>query len=252
MNQQDQNLLKTMNIDSDLIVINQNMPLQQSSFEYHGNRIDWYNFPERGVGKSRNMALSYASGDIILFSDDDVQYRCGYKEKIIYEFEKNTDADMIIFNVLSNSKERPEYIIKKNYRVHLFNSLRYGTFRIAIRLERLRKERIYFSQLFGGGSRYGSGEDSLFIVDCLKRGMHIYASPVVIGEVSHEISTWFDGYSEKYFYDKGALYCGISKYFAPLFCLRYCLRYIDTTKKLSFPRAYRCMLNGIDDYKRRK
>ena len=82
-------------------------------------------------------------------------------------------------------------------------------------------------KLFGGGAKYSNGEDSLFIHDCLKKGLKIYAVPVIIG---HEMereggSTWFSGYNEKFFYDRGVLYHYLYGIMQKPFALRFILRH---------------------------
>ncbi len=221
------------------------------AFEYRGNQIEWFCFPETGIGKSRNNALLRASKEICLFADDDVIYCDNYSDVIEKEFAKHTDADLIIFNVISMNPKRQGYQIRRHQRIHFYNCLRYGTFRIAIRREAIQKERLFFSLLFGGGSHYGSGEDSLFLMDCIKRGLHIYASPEVIGTVSHTHSTWFSGYTDKYFFDKGALFCSMSNRFSKLLCLQFCLRHMDMMNTITCKKAYQYMLAGIQDYRKR-
>lgn len=251
MNQSDYGLLEKMNIHSNALVINQNRPLGQDFFDFHGNYIGWYSTPEKGIGKSRNTALLHASDDICLFADDDVVYHANYKSLILDEFNRLPQADMIIFNVGSTNPERPEYVIRQLRKVHFYNCLRYGTFRIAVRMDSIRKNRIFFSLLFGGGSKYGSGEDSLFIIDCIRNGLKIYGSPIEIGKVTHAESTWFRGYTEKYFHDKGALFCAISRVFSIPLCLQYCLRHRQTLTDLTFLQAFRFMLDGIHEYNER-
>ena len=60
--------------------------------------------------------------------------------------------------------------------------------------------------MFGPGGIYSHGEDTLFIVDSLKKGLKVYGVNVLIGSASNSSSTWFNGYDEKYFFDKGALF----------------------------------------------
>ena len=63
---------------------------------------------------------------------------------------------------------------------------------------------IRFSEDFGGGCLYGAGEDSLFLLDCLRSGLRVCGSAVVLGRCAKDASSWFEGYNEKYYYDKGA------------------------------------------------
>lgn len=244
-------LLKKMNIASNAVVINQTHNLATRNFGYNGHLIKWYDFPDRGIGLSRNEALLHADHSICLFADDDVVYHTDYAKVVEQTFQSHPEADIVIFNLRSTNPSRPEYVISSWKRIHFFNCLRYGTFRIAVRRESLLKHRIYFTQLFGGCSIYGSGEDSLFLIDCIRSHLSVYASPLEIGTVKHTSSTWFQGYDKKYFYDKGALFCAISPVFAKLLCLQYCFRHRETQTIFSFYEAFHYMCQGIDAYKKR-
>ena len=90
-------------------------------------------------------------------------------------------------------------------RIRTFNSLNYGAARIAVKHSSIQKSRICFSHLFGGGAAYSSGEDSLIIRDMIRNKFKIYAIPETIATVDQSTSTWFSGYHEKFFFDKGAL-----------------------------------------------
>lgn len=249
MHQNDHSLLNKMNIQSDVIVGNQCDRNEIEEFGYNGHKVKYLSFTERGVGLNRNNALMRATADICLFADDDVTYIDNYKEIILKEFMRNPRADVIVFNVPSTNPKRKGYTIRKNKRLRIFNALRYGTYRIAIRTESIRKANISFSLLFGGGARYSAGEDSLFITDCFKKSLRVYASSKVIGSVTHEESTWFKGYNDKYFKDKGTLFAVISKLWAPLLCLQYAVRKgkIFRQDKPWFD-AFRLMLSGMREF----
>lgn len=227
MHQTDYSLLPRMNIQSDAIVVNQCDRNEFEELNYQGHTIRWLSFRERGVGLSRNNALMRATADICLLADDDVTYCDGYAELVLDTFRENPKADVIVFNVPSTHPRRKEYIIPRKTRVRFHNGLRYATFRIAIRTESIRKANIHFTLIFGGGTRYsgGGGDDSLFLVDCLKQGLKIYAVPIEIGTVSHSESTWLDGNRDKYLHDKGALFAAISKAWSPLLSLQFVIRH---------------------------
>lgn len=207
MHQVDYSLLRRMNIQSDAIIINQCDRNKVQEFKHNGNDIKFMSFNERGVGLSRNSALMRAGADICLMADDDMVYVEGYRDIVLSAFKDNPDSDMIMFNVPINQQDGETKVkVKKNGRVRLYNALRYGTVNIAFKREAIFRKNIQFSLLFGGGSRYGSGEDSLFIRDALKKGLRIYSSTKVIAEIEENESTWFTGYNEKYFFDRGALF----------------------------------------------
>lgn len=245
MHQTDHNLIKKMNIQSDAIIVNQCDKNEFESFDYKGNLIQFLSLSERGVGLSRNNALMRATGDICIFADDDVVYLDDYNKIILEEFNKNPLADIIIFNVPSTNPERPMHISKKNTRVRWFNCLKYGAVRIAVRTEKLKVANIYFSLLFGGGAKYSAGEDSLFIAECIKKKLKIYTSTSIIGYVSQEESSWFEGYTDKYFIDKGVFYSCLSKKYSKILCLQFILRHYKLfINEKSLVKAYNLMIKG--------
>lgn len=206
MHQTDHSLLEKMNIQSDAIVVNQCDHDCIERFTFRGHNILWMSMNERGVGLSRNNALMRATGDILLFADDDVVYKDNYVETVLKCFESHPKTDLIVFNLKSQNPERPEVIVENEYKLHWYNSLKFGACRIAIRQDAIRKANVFYSLLFGGGAKYQSGEDNLFIIQCLKKGIKGLASDdVIIGTVQQEESTWFKGFDEKYFFDKGVL-----------------------------------------------
>lgn len=250
IDQTDHGVVERMNLRSDAVVVNQCSQTAHASWERDGKLIEWFDFAERGVGLSRNNALLRATGDILLFADDDIRYAGDYARLVEDEFRRHPRADAILFNFnFSDDGLRSEYVNRRFRRVRIFNCLRYGAVRIAVKRKPLQKRGIMFSTLFGGGTRHGSGEDSLFIVECLRKGLKIYASPRVLGEADHAQSTWFSGYTEKYFLDKGALFACISDRLAGLLCLQYCLRHHECFQSIPRNRAFALMLRGVREFR---
>lgn len=236
--------LDKMNITSDCIVINQTKT--ENIKKYKNFKILSYN--EKGLSKSRNRALENCTSDIAILCDDDVVYNENYEKIIINEFKKNKNADVIFFNIESPNRKEKEN--KKDGKVYFFNSLRYSSSRIAFRVNSIKEKNIKFNELFGSGSIFKNGEDTLFIVDCLKNKLKLCKSTKTIGIVYHNKSEWFDGYNEKYFYDKGVIFYNINKYFYKLLCLQYIIRHRETLEKIKFKEAYKIMIKGSKEYKK--
>lgn len=205
MNKDAQALAVEMKLPAESIIINQGSENRYEEFEYNGNRMRCYHLAERGVGLSRNNALLRADGDICLFSDEDIVYRNGADRMVLEAFEAHPEADMLLFNV-EVTQSRRTYWTEKFHRVRWYNCGRYPAYSFALRTDKMHGGNLTYSLYFGGGAKYSNGEDSLFISDCLKAGLRIYAVPVVIGEEVPRPSTWFSGFTEKFFYDRGVLY----------------------------------------------
>ena len=225
MHQRDHSLLQKMNIQTDAIVGNQCDENRFEKFKWKNHEINWISLQERGVGLNRNNALMRASAEIVVFADDDMRYVDNYDELIEQAYRRLPDADVIIFN-LKKSADRQSSYVETDKKVGWCNYMRYGAARISAKLASIKLHGVYFNQCFGGGTEHSAGEDTLFLTACLRAGLKIYAVPEVIAELKDEReSTWFQGYTEKYFIDKGILYQVISRRFWKMLCLQDALRH---------------------------
>ncbi len=199
----------------------------------------------KGVGRSRNAALANAQADICLFGDEDIVYDDGYEEKVLRAFIRHPEASVITFNVRVDERRRT-YWNEKPHRIRWYNYGRYPAYAIAVRRRDIQKNNICYSKLFGGGARYSNGEDSLFLHDCLKAGLVLFAEISVLGEETYRESTWFKGYTDKFFYDRGVLYHFLYGKAAAVFGLRFLLSNRKTMlKEHSLSQAYALLRKGI-------
>ena len=240
-----QQLAESMNLKTDAVIVNQCNDYSYEEFLREGKRIQCFSMKERGVGLNRNTALLHATGDVVFFSDEDIRFYDDYAEKVLSAFAKNPDADVITFNFKVHESRRT-YTNTKERRIRWYNYGRYPTFAVAAKLESLRKANVSFSLLFGGGARYSNGEDSLFLRDCLKAGLHMYTDTGEIGEEIYRESTWFKGYNEKFFTDRGVLYHFLYGRLAGIFSIRFLYAHrAEMCKEIPLKDAYRMMKKGI-------
>lgn len=239
MHQTDHSLPRRMNLQSNAIVGNQCEENSVEEFEYNGHTVSYYNSDKRGLSKNRNTALIYATGDICLLADDDMVYKDGYVEVVEKVFAETPEADVIIFNIEEPVPTRA--ITKRKTKVSYFNYLRFGSVRIAFKLDKIRENAIFFNQCFGAGTERGFGEDNLFLTACLKNKLSVYAVPESIAVLTEEReSTWFRGYDAAYLHNKGLLFRAISKRWSWFLCLQDALRH-HKRYGLSAIQAYTCM-----------
>lgn len=252
VNQVPEELINQMNPECDVVLVNQCDKDGQECFLKDGHTVKVMHRNERGVGKSRNLALNTAEKDILLFSDEDIVYRPGYAKDIVDEFQKHSEAELILFNV-EVCPERKTYWNEGFTRVKWYNCGRYPAYSIAVRRDALRNSGVQYSELFGGGAKYSNGEDSLFLKQCADKGLRMYATDVVIGKEEPRESTWFKGYTEKFFFDRGVLFAFLYGNMAWLWTLRFVL-----TKKEMFQgeigrkQAYQLMKAGVKQGKKEK
>ena len=257
IDQTDHSLVEKMNIQTDALVGNQCGSSSEETFDFHGNKVVYFNSAERGVGRNRNVLIRNTTADICLFADDDMQFVDGYPQIAQKAFEECPDADILIFNLIEKRPRRS--VTKQITRINKYNYAKYGAARIAFRRQSVLSAGIRFDLSFGGGTEHGSGEDTIFLWDCIKKKLKIYAVPYALAEIDQTaVSTWFKGYNEKFFLDKGALYAHIHPVLWPLYSLHHVMRYrkkfgssVSLTKAIHWMlkggRAYRAGIKGADN-----
>lgn len=251
MNQCDYKLLKKMNIQTDAIIGNQGDKNEIAEFEFNNRHIKWLSFNERGVGLNRNNILMRATEEIVLFADDDVVYIDGYESIILDFYDKHPDADVVVFNLQMQRRngERCERVTREG-RLSRKSALKYGTACISAKREKLRYLNIYFHLDFGGGTKYSSGEDSIFLQDCIKKKLNVYASKSMIGSLNQGVSTWFKGYNDKFFFDKGVLFSTIFPNFCIPFAFAHCLKHRLVYSEYGWLNAYKMMKKGVKEIRK--
>lgn len=204
MNKKSSKLIKDMNIQSDAIIVNQTDTNYYEEFENGEYLIKSVYNNLRGLSRSRNTALMYAQKEYCVLADDDIVYVDGYREIILNAFKDLPDADIIIFNtkMINNERLLKRKDISRVRRAPRYKN--YGSVRIAFKRKSIIDNNLFFNIQFGTGSKYNSGEDSLFIRQAVRKGLKIYEFPAQIATVDYNSSTWFTGYNEKYFYNIGA------------------------------------------------
>ena len=206
MHQTDFQVAERMNLKCRAVLANQADRAEIS--RHDGAEGDWLMIttPTRGVGLNRNIALLAADADILLFGDDDVVYNEGMPQAVIEAFRQNPQADVMLFGMcMMKNGQITETRCSDIRRLRVWNSMRFGTYRIAVRRKAILDHNITFHQSFGGGCAFSAGEDSLFLKACFDAGLKVYSHNYVLGNCAKDTSTWFVGYNEKYFYDKGVL-----------------------------------------------
>lgn len=242
-------LVAKMHIHTDAVLVNQCGRYDYEEVSVAGGTVKCFSMPERGVGLSRNTALLHAQGDICLFSDEDVVLTDDYEKQILLAYEELPDADMILVNV-KVAPARKTYWNKDIHRISFRNYGRYPAYSITARLDALRRVNVHYSLLFGGGAKYSNGEDSLFLKDCLKAGLKVYAHTACIGEEIERESTWFSGYHEKFFKDRGVLYHFLYGKLALLLSFRFLwVHREEMCREIPLKRAFALMYAGVREGK---
>ena len=224
MHLENEDYIDSLNIHTDCVVINQCDRECEKTVSHPtdaGNvTVTYVETKERGLSKSRNMALSKASADICMLCDNDVEYVRDYDSIAENAFGAYPDADVIVFFI--KRPERSEPIFDRPKKMGYLSTMKIFSPEIALRKKSI--EGLRFNELFGAGAKYFMGEENIFLYECLKRGMKIMYVPKMIAQVRSVESTWFKGYDRDFFVSRGANYAAMSRLFAPLLSWQFALR----------------------------
>ena len=123
-----------------------------------------------------------AQGKICLFADDDVEYPQGAFQSILDAFTRNPKADVILFQIVTADGRAFKKYPKRSKWIGLVGALSASSPNLAFRLDSIKKKGLWFDERFGLKSDFPTGEQVIFVSDCLKHGLKVWfeACPVVI------------------------------------------------------------------------
>lgn len=244
----DYSLLDRLNVQSGAVVINQCNRDEIYTIEYKGNQIVWVDSTERGLSRSRNMAIRYADAEFCLLVDDDEILVPNYYDIIEKAFADNSSASIIRFQIAGIEKQFKRYPTNQQD-MGFLKSMKISSVEIAFRRKAIIENNLKFDELLGSGAEFSHGEENAFVFDCLKHGLEIIYIPKIISKLHIGDSTWFDGYNKKYFIGSGASYVAMSRKLAGILILQFAVRRYSLYKsEMSFIKAICYMFEGKAAY----
>lgn len=243
--QQIKKLKQKMKITSKTTVINQITEENiDKTLQEEGN-LRIYSYNEKGLSKSRNIALNKLTSDIGIITDDDVIYSENYEEIIKRAYEKHPYADIIAFNVESKNPERP-IRKQKTHKVNFISAMRIRSVQITFK----KGINIAFDEEFGAGGKYNFGEERIWLYDCIKAGKKIYYVDEEIGQVLQKESTWYSKKDRNLMKCEGAVFYRTTKRFYLLMILQYVVRKRREYKQnMNIIKAVKYLFEGAMEYK---
>ncbi|WP_242091698.1 glycosyltransferase family 2 protein [Aestuariivivens sediminicola] len=175
MNKKDFTFLKRMfanNTLEDYRILIINQTTKDNLLESELTNVRVINSFEKGLSKSRNLAIRNAMGDICLIADDDITYKKGFEKDIISAFKNNPEADFITFQMQDDSGK----LFKTYPDVHWHNRksvITVNSVVISFRRENILNSGISFNPYFGLGAQFPLGEEYIFLRDALKANLKL-------------------------------------------------------------------------------
>lgn len=231
-----------------ILVLNQTTHDRLLESQFPNVRV--INSLEKGLSKSRNLALQNTTAKIALIADDDVEFIKDFDTKIIEAYNKNKSASVVCFQTLtkenqpfSNYKNQQFWMKEKDLNPVL-------SIEITFKPEDLREKKIIFNEHFGLGAQFQDAESLFFLRRANYNNLRILFSPETI--VIHEkYSSSDEVVSDRLLYAKMASFhkrYGAMSYLLLLKFIFFLLR----KRLISFKEIkhkFEIGLKGITDYK---
>ncbi|WP_293748958.1 glycosyltransferase family 2 protein [uncultured Paraglaciecola sp.] len=130
-----------------------------------------------GLSNNRNNALQASTAKYIWFLDDDVEVIADGCLQAFEELEQGSSDVISTCYVIDGRKTRKNY--KKEAFLHnRLSIMKVSSIEIMCNREALIKNAILFDARFGLGAEFKSGEENIFLSDCLNQGLKIMYQPI--------------------------------------------------------------------------
>lgn len=204
---------------------------------------------ERGLLKSRNIALESSEGNIVWFSDDDCRYNLDSVESVINSFYFNYRWDIITFNAktLEGSNKSRKRSKEEKFKHGFFSLFSVCSIEIAVRKRVFNDGRVMlFDERYGLGTRYETGGENIMLTDLFRRGYVIGHVPK--GVVIHPRKEWPENREamSRLAFSKGAMFRRIFGRIGIFFIIAFVARQFISRGALRYMYKHpMCALNGF-------
>lgn len=147
--------------------------------------VELHSYMGQGLSRNRNYALERATGDLVIYADDDSRLTHDAPNHIFKIFKENPQLDVAFFRACTYTgkmlKQYPEQARKID---HLPEDYSISTIEMVFRREKVQGI-IRFDERFGLGTKFLTcGEEDIWLVDALRLGLQMKYFPVHIVETS--------------------------------------------------------------------
>lgn len=174
----------------------------------HSRRFHYCYESRPGLSNARNAALKMASGDVLVFTDDDILPDANWLNEIAKEFSADPSMAMLGGRVLLAKEHlQPVGVIAREARQTFTQpdgaAMVIGA-NFAFRREVL-KQIGGFDPRLGAGGDFAAGEEVDFLYRAIKAGFKLLYAPNVIVYHNHDCTTHEQACKLEYNYGKGAV-----------------------------------------------
>jgi len=228
-----------------ILIVNQSGKITNSE----NKNIRIINSDTKGLSKSRNLAIKNSSKKYCLLADDDIIYKKGFYKIIEDAFEENLNSDIITFMMVD---EHGKHFKKYSFNsMHNYKSIKdVNSVVIAFKRESILKNNIEFDTLFGLGSTFETGEEYIFLRNCIEKNLTILFYPKII--LQHKtISSGKLAFKDKNIFARAAIFYKFYGYLSYL-KLAHHIYLLNKKNMISWKQIFKKLLVGLDGIKKFK
>lgn len=186
-------MLASMNISCDAVVIVQGDFEGTDELELENGKAKIFYTKERGLSKSRNTALKVCATKYGYIMDDDVKVDLDAIKKLV-GFMEQENVDVATCQYQFKSGNSPRSYSNTMFTHNFLSSARVASIEICLNTQSLKEKNISFDERFGLGTNLPSGEEYILLTDCLKKDLTVKYYPITTG-IHPDITSGMDFYS---------------------------------------------------------
>lgn len=162
--------------DLHILIINQTS--KDKILESKKNNIRVINAFEKGLSRSRNLAIKNAHGQICFIADDDIEYLPDAIEIVTKAYQDYPDAALISFQYIrENNKIFKTYKKESGYQDQLVHKQSLTSMEITFNSKKINKSGILFNTIFSFGERFHWFEEGVFRDDIIRANLKVAFVP---------------------------------------------------------------------------
>lgn len=160
--------------------------LQNRTFDYE--RLNY-----SGLSKSRNFGLANVSTKYAFIMDDDVEFDVDKIQTLANWMERN-NIDVATCRHKFEDGNYPRKYKDDPFKHDILSLAKVSSIDICINVEKMFAADLRFDEGFGLGTSLPSGEEYIFLTDCLKRNLNVWYYPITVG-VHPNVTSGMDFYT---------------------------------------------------------
>ena len=156
-----------------IIIINQS---HREVLKPKKNKVIYKYTSEKNLSRARNIGLDLAAGKFICFLDDDIFLTPNYFLKCLNKFKKNKNISIFFSKILNkeDGKIYSRYMSNNSEKINYNNNLMCLSSGMWAKKNDLLRHKIKFDERLGLGAKYGSSEETDFLMQCLLKNLNIF------------------------------------------------------------------------------